>query len=171
MSLPPEIRVSWGEVPDGMPRRPVSRALLAALLPGLPVQQRCARCGADDHGRLRVGGGTAVASVSYAGPWAVAATAPAAFASAIGIDAVMAGAAGLERVLPPPSDSGMWARLEAVVKADGRGLRVDPARVRVEGETDAWTAWIDGGDRGLRGWDVVGPPGLRIAVAMRPPRA
>ncbi len=36
-----------------------------------------------------------------------------------------------------------WTRVEAVLKADGRGLRVDPERVRIRTSGDAVEAWID----------------------------
>lgn len=166
MTLPAEIRVAWRRIPEGVERGIVSRALLAELLPGASFAARCARCGGE-HGRLRVSGADAAVSVSYAEGWALAVTASGAMS--VGLDAVPVAIAGLERVLPG-ADAGVWARVEAVLKADGRGLAVDPARVRFAAASPGadWTARIDDGPA-LTGWDVTGPPGVVVAVAL-PPR-
>lgn len=111
-------------------------------------------------------------SVSYAPGWAVVAVTR--DHARVGVDAVSADAGGLERVLGGPADARAWARAEAVVKADGRGLRVDPSRVRVLATVDGWVARIvepDGPDRGAaasewRGWDLDGPAGVVVAVAV-----
>ena len=167
MTLPPGIRVAWREVPDGIPRREVSRALLAELLPRARFVSRCASCGGD-HGRVRVEGTDAVVSVSYAPGWAVVAVALG--LRTIGVDAAPRDADGLERVLPGEARAGDWARVEAVLKADGRGLVVDPARVTVTPGREGWWARIDGtaGDEALtwRGWDLDGPLGVVVAVAV-----
>lgn len=163
MTLPADVDVRWRSVPAGALGRDVSRALLAELLPGASFVARCARCGGA-HGRLRVAGADAAVSVSYAEGWAFVATARG--AARLGLDAVPASAPDLERVLPG-ADARTWARVEAVLKADGRGLAVDPACVRVE-EADAdgadWTAHIGDGPA-LTGWDVDGPAGVVLAVA------
>jgi 4'-phosphopantetheinyl transferase len=60
----------------------------------------------------------------------------------------------------------LWTTIEAVLKADGRGLDVDPRRVSVEGiaGTTGSTAWIDDGPRfTLRGMVV---DGLVVSVAV-----
>lgn len=171
MSLPAGIRIAWRAVPPGTHRRRVSRALLAELLTGAAFVSRCPSCGGD-HGRIRVEGVDAAVSVSYVPGWAVVAVTH--DHSGIGIDAVPADAAGLERVLGGAADARAWARAEAVVKADGRGLRVDPFRVRVRATADGWVAQIaepDGPDRGAaaiewRGWDLDGPAGVVVAVAV-----
>lgn len=153
----------WRRVPADEPRRTVSRALLTELLPGATFVSRCASCGGD-HGRIHVEGVDATVSVSYTPGWAFAATAPG--RARLGLDAVPAEASGLERVLPD-GDARSWARVEAVLKADGRGLTVDPARVRVGrapgGEAD-WIGRIDD-DAPVPGWDVFGPPGFVLALA------
>lgn len=59
-----------------------------------------------------------------------------------------------------------WVRTEAVLKADGRGLRTESAVEIAEGDT-RWTARI-AGDEGLyTGWEPVGPPGVLVSVAVR----
>lgn len=174
MTLPPGVEVAWREVPAGSPRRDASRALLAELLPGATVSSRCAACGGD-HGRPRVEGTDAGVSVSYAPGWAVVAVTW--NHTRIGVDAVPAGAAGLERILPHGGGDAIgWARVEAVLKADGRGLAVDPARVEVRGQGPAWTARIrhaagDGGvarkPRDWNGVDIEAPAGLVAAIVVR----
>ncbi|MEV8239496.1 hypothetical protein AB0O90_04620 [Microbacterium testaceum] len=162
MSLPDGVRVAWREIAGGVERRSVSRALVRELLPGARLSSRCARCGGD-HGRLRVSGVEAAASVSYAGGWAVVATLEG--EGRVGLDAVPADASGLDRVMPG-ADAWAWARLEAVVKADGRGLEVDPARVRIDARDDGtWSGAIDDGPA-FDGYDVEGPEGVVVAVAV-----
>ncbi|KZE43048.1 hypothetical protein [Microbacterium sp. T32] len=166
MTLPSDVRLAWRRVPAGLARRTVSRALLAELLPGAEFVSRCPACGGD-HGRIRVVGMDASASVSYAAGWAFALAVPGRMR--VGLDAVPADTDGLDRVLSG-GDARAWARVEAVLKADGRGLAVDPARVHV---TDPfapgsdWSARIDDGTP-VAGWDVAGPPGTVVAVAADP---
>lgn len=164
MTLPPDVRVAWREVPPGAVRREVSRSLLAELLPGADVVSRCSACGGE-HGRVRVTGVEATASVSYAEGWAVVATSRS--AGSVGVDAVPAEATGLDNVLPG-ADARTWARVEAVLKADGRGLTVDPARVRIEPRADdTWVGRVDDGAP-YDGYDVVGPSDVVVAVAVSP---
>lgn len=192
MTLPTGIRVAWRQVPAGSARRDVSRALLAELVAGARFRSRCPACGAD-HGRIHVDGADAAVSVSYVEGWAVAVAAWG--HERVGVDAVPVDAGGLERVLPDdageravmsaPSSTAparAWARVEAVLKADGRGLAVDPRRVEVTPVTSGWSARVRsspfgesptrGGsaanarERRWRGWDVDGPNGVVIAVAV-----
>ncbi|WP_295837130.1 chemotaxis protein CheY [uncultured Microbacterium sp.] len=163
MTLPAGIRVAWRRIPPATARRETSRALLAELLPGADVVSRCPACGGA-HGRIRVRDRDAAASVSYAGGWAVAAVSTGA-GRGIGVDAVPRGAAGMDRILASASPDRAWARVEAVLKADGRGLTVDPRRVEVHERADGWTASIDGVG-GWAGWDVDGPEGVVVAVAV-----
>lgn len=164
MTLPDELRVAWRRIPSGSERRTVSRALLGELLPGATFSSRCPRCGGG-HGRVQVSGADAAVSVSYAGGWAIVAIA--AGEHRIGVDAVVSDPPRLERVLPDSAGARDWARVEAVLKADGRGLRVDPGAVEVvdADRTGAWHARVDGGREWL-GWDTGGPPGLVVAVAL-----
>lgn len=169
-ALPLGIRVLWREVPAGAPPRSVSRALLSDALPGARFVSRCPACGGA-HGRVRVEGVDAAVSVSYASGWAFVAVNDR--GDRIGVDAVPTGAGGLERVLASdgrrsPGDlARRWARVEAVLKADGRGLAVDPSRVEVSLDAVGWRARIRGEDAAgdWRGWDVEGPAGLVVAVA------
>jgi 4'-phosphopantetheinyl transferase len=117
-----------------------------------------------------VEGVDAAVSVSYVPGWAVVAVSRE--HGRIGVDATPAEAAGLDRVLPGAADAQAWARAEAVLKADGRGLAVDPGRVAVRVSADGWRAWIveRPGDRQStaewRGWDLDGPEGVVAAFAV-----
>ena len=114
----------------------------------LRVVQSCPDCGGP-HGRpvlyagedpLRLG-----ASVSHARGLTVAVVAAGA---SVGIDAERvddgtARARDLDRLLAVASDPLLdWNRREAVLKADGRGLRVDPALVSIDRDE---YATIEGG--------------------------
>ena len=169
MTLPAGFVVAWGEVPAGAARRAVSRRLLAQVLPEARFLSRCPACGGD-HGRVHVEKTDAAVSVSYAPGWSVVAMAPG--RARLGVDAAPRGAHGLERVLTDgTADAAAWTRVEAVLKADGRGLAVDPARVEVQvGAGPTWRAVIrDDVPAPLvwRGWDLEAPDGLVAAVALR----
>lgn len=58
-----------------------------------------------------------------------------------------------------------WVRIEAVLKADGRGLLVDPGRVRFAGDADGTVAWIDGEEARYRVVEVALASDLVAAVA------
>jgi 4'-phosphopantetheinyl transferase len=147
-------------------RRETGRLLVgraASLLLGVEVRDvrvsaRCARCGGE-HGRplVSVSGRTdrVTASVSHAGGTTVAAVSD----RDVGIDGEpIAGRddrfAAIRTVVGPSAEGladGMhvlsaWTTVEAVVKADGRGLEVDARRVRVEHRpgTSTSRAAIDG---------------------------
>ena len=103
-----------------------------------PVTAACPDCGRE-HGQPRIDG--IHVSLSHAGERTVAVAHP---DRSIGVDVErrevsperlaaireIAGGIGLEH----------WTRVEAVVKADGRGLRIDPRRVEIVGER----AMLDG---------------------------
>lgn len=175
MTPPDGVRIAWRAVAEGMPRRDVAWELLRELLPpGAVIDNPCPRCGGP-HGPVRIRGAQAMASVAYAGGRAVVALCAAEDAAglaAVGIDAepvqdARRDAAGLAGVLGPGEASvRTWTRVEAALKADGRGLRVDPATVRIEEHVGGWTARVpDGGT--MSGWDAAGPDDLVISVAVR----
>ncbi|MEU1970718.1 chemotaxis protein CheY [Microbacterium sp. NPDC019599] len=168
----PSVRLAWREVPDTSPRREVAWGILRELLPeDAELSNPCPRCGGP-HGPVRISGAPAVASVTYAGTLAIVAVADSARFAAIGIDAEprvdrQRDAAGLSGVLGAGAASlRAWVRVEAALKADGRGLRVDPATVRIAETADGWTATVPGGDA-LEGWDADGPDGILVSVAVR----
>ncbi|MFH8249384.1 chemotaxis protein CheY [Microbacterium sp. B2969] len=166
------VRLAWRVIPDGMPRRTVAWELLASLLPDTArLSNPCPRCGGP-HGPVRIEGAASVASVSYAGDVAVVAVADASEFERVGVDAEpeshpQRDAAGLQGVLGAGEASlRSWTRVEAALKADGRGLRVDPASVIVRGTSAGWIAEVpDGG--AFEGFDADGPEGVLVSVAVR----
>lgn len=155
----------------------------AAELLGRPVVvgHRCLRCGADDHGapfvvdapRLHVSlaraGGLSIVALTEAGR--------------VGVDLERDAAAGFdgfaaaalhpdERARSPLEGTRTWVRKEAVLKATGRGLAVDPRSVRVsEARQPAalldWSAPDSPGDVWLA--DVPVTDGWLAAVAVITP--
>lgn len=133
-------------------------ALLGIDPSEVTVTARCAHCGGD-HGRplVSIDGrpGALDASVSHADGATVAAVAD----RVMGIDLEPI-AGGSDRFVAIRAVSGPWAAevadgadalrawttVEAVVKADGRGLEIDPRRVRLTGRPGelGTTASIDG---------------------------
>ncbi|MBI5161158.1 MAG: hypothetical protein HY996_07065 [Micrococcales bacterium] len=114
------------------------RGVASAVL-GVPATRvrvrsaRCPDCGGE-HGAPSATAGIRRAwlSLAHAGPGSGAV---ASVNGSVGVDAVLADAdpAPLVRMLPGTSRSDLlrqWTRVEAVLKADGRGLRVDPDRIR-----------------------------------------
>ncbi|MFD2339986.1 4-phosphopantetheinyl transferase [Clavibacter tessellarius] len=146
--------------------RAALRALAAEIVGADPadvtVRARCATCGGE-HGRPVLGGSRALdglhASVAHAGDAVVVAVST---DGPIGIDAEPRG-----REAPPGTTLGEWVRIEAVLKADGRGLRVDPSRVRSAGDAHGSVAWIDGEPARYRVVDAELGSGLVAAVARR----
>lgn len=167
------MEVAWRRVPRGAPRRDTAWALLHEMLPaGALLGNRCSRCGGP-HGAIVVENAPFAASVSYAGDLAVAAVAPLGDGViAIGVDAEpdvdpqrdragLRGVLGGDREVPVRE----WTRVEAALKADGRGLRVDPAGVGLVVGAAGWTASVPGGHR-IIGWDAAAPAGVTISVAV-----
>ncbi len=111
--------------------------LLEELAPGADpeIVTRCARCGGP-HGAPRALHAPVAMSVSYAGALVAAAAVRTETASAVGIDvergdpATTLGDLGALFAPDPPPDLARWTRIEAVLKADGRGIRVAPNEVR-----------------------------------------
>ncbi|MDM4762152.1 hypothetical protein QT381_03920 [Galbitalea sp. SE-J8] len=100
--------------------------------PGVAFAHRCALCGSGDHGRPVVADGFVSLTRALGRVFVARSDRP------VGVDAEPI-AAGDERVRAIGRLTGVWSaehwtRVEAVLKADGRGLAVDPGRVRVEGD-------------------------------------
>ncbi|CAQ02886.1 4'-phosphopantetheinyl transferase family protein [Clavibacter sepedonicus] len=144
--------------------RDALRALAAGLVGADPaavtVRARCATCGGE-HGRPVLGGSRALdglhASVAHAGDAVVVAVSA---DGPVGIDAEPR-----DREAPPGMALAGWVRIEAVLKADGRGLLVDPGRVRFAGDADGTVAWIDGEEARYRVVEVALASDLVAAVA------
>ena len=156
------LRTAWRTVPEGTPRREIAWALLRELVGDVPIANPCPFCGGP-HGPVQLPGSPWRASVSYAGALAVVGVVPSVGVAAFGLDAE--GDA-------PLADPGVraWTRVEAALKADGRGIRVDPETVVVTADADGWTAVVPGPaaePRVYRGRDAAAPDGVLIGVAVR----
>ena len=174
---PSGVVVEWAAVPAGTQRRDTAWRLLGGIIddPAVTLTNVCDRCGGP-HGRVGVHGRDLHCSVAYAGGYAVVGVADGSEVASVGIDAEpeidgrrdAAGLRGIVRsgVRTSPRE---WTRIEAVLKADGRGLRVDPEDVRLTETSDgAWSAAVAGSERAFIGWDATGPDGLVLSVAVEP---
>ena len=114
-------------------------------------------------------GGQVVASLSYADEIVVAAVAPWDDVSALGVDVEPAARAtgDLSALFAPRPAPGIreWTRIEAVLKASGRGIRVDPRSIDVRGPIAHLGA--DAFDLAT----VTGPEGYVVSVAAAAPSA
>jgi len=153
----------------------VGRSLVSGLVAGLFPESSgwsvgtgvCARCG-ERHGAVELTGVAAVAGVSYARGLVIAAVAAAGTVASLGVDVEVDAVdttrtRDLERLLGRSREPVLlrWTRIEAVLKADGRGLLVEPRDVRVRGHR----ASIAGGTTRYELADVAGPPGYVISLA------
>lgn len=134
---------------------------LAAELTGRPVEQvtitaTCPDCGGE-HGAPFVDGSRLRVSLSRC---ALATVAVAAWNAAVGVDVepYTADVTRLSGIRSVPH----WTRVEAVLKADGRGLRVDPASVAI----DNAIASIAGSSIRYRVYDLLIDPTLTASVAV-----
>ncbi|WP_185201093.1 4'-phosphopantetheinyl transferase superfamily protein [Glaciihabitans sp. INWT7] len=166
---------------DRMRDRDILAAAVSAAVPGLgaaTLSRRCADC-CGDHGQPRVAGDLAWASLARAGGFLAVAVStvgpvgidledPAAVARAP-LDAFTAeelrfirGGADAARTATE-----FWTAKEAILKADGRGLRCDPRDLQLGGDPLRLVAWpecpIALTAVRLDGFD--GPNGLVGAVA------
>ncbi|WP_341997761.1 chemotaxis protein CheY [Microbacterium sp. LWH7-1.2] len=170
------VDVAWAEVPPRPPRREHAWRLLTGMLPaGAELSNACSRCGGP-HGPVIVSRAPFIASVTYAGGYAIVAVAASRDAAALGVDAepehdVRRDAAGMAGVLGDGEATVRdWVRVEAALKADGRGLRVEPATVVVSAAAGGWTAAVPDGEVYI-GWDAPGPPGILVSVAVLSPQS
>lgn len=166
----------------------VGRLLLAELVPAVgtdaaTIESRCEHCGGD-HGRPRVVGATFAVSVSYAGEMVVAATVPRESSSTLGVDieprsdevdAPLTELAGLFAPRTPPGLR-TWTEIEAVVKADGRGMRIPPVDVTFGGPSATLlpggrSAGVPGNPAGFEVASAPGPAGYIVSVAVAPASA
>jgi 4'-phosphopantetheinyl transferase len=151
------------------------RALLAGLIeelfPGSAAPMLdtapCAACGGD-HGPVAVRGVPALVSLSHADGLVVGAVAATARATRLGVDVEAARPdpvrdADLGRLLGVPAAGALrrWTEVEAVLKAGGHGLRVDPGLLRF----GAGTARVEGVARTYRLAAVEGPAGYLVSLA------
>ncbi|HSK32064.1 MAG TPA: hypothetical protein VK903_01135 [Propionicimonas sp.] len=161
--------------PDLRNRFVVGRLLIHALVAGLfPAATEwaihagpCPRCGGL-HAGVELEGVPAQASVSYAADVVVVAVAPTSQVSRLGVDVELGVAdigrvEDLRRMLGASTEPILrrWTRVQAVLKADGRGLLIDPGGVHLR----RGGAWIAGQAVSYAVTEVPGPPGCLVSLA------
>ena len=138
----------------------------------IKLSSRCARCGAD-HGRPRSAGVSL--SVSHAEDLVVVAATAGSIDLGVDVEQAAAGGRldGLRPMFPDgrAPDLAAWTRIEAAVKADGRGFEIEPSEVLLQprpGGDDprVWSAVLPGRPRPLEVATLVGPPGHVLSVAV-----
>lgn len=139
------------------------------------VEVVCAHCGSTGHGKPSIPGLPVLTSITYAGGTVFVALAGTDDVSALGIDAEErrldadpSPALSLARrsASDPARDLERWTAVEAILKADGRGLRIDPGEVQFDAEGSARIAGDTGGYRIHR---TVIDDRFLVAVATRKP--
>jgi len=167
--LSPAERTRWGETPENqratfVAGRVLLRELASDLLGISPalvqIAAMCVDCGGS-HGRPELVGAPYFLSLSHT-PEAVVAVAS---DSRVGVDAEpnAGSAARVDAVekLTGRASIAHWTAVEAILKADGRGLRVDPREVEVDGAVGS----LHGARYRLLAPDI--DPGLTVTVAQR----
>ncbi|MCS3442279.1 4'-phosphopantetheinyl transferase family protein [Microbacterium phyllosphaerae] len=136
------------------------------------IDSRCDRCGGE-HGRPRTA--EVSLSVSHAGDLVVVAATAGVVSLGVDVEAEVAagrvselGSLFPERGAP---DLAGWTRVEAAVKADGRGFEIDPSAVVLhDGPRDVhprvWSAVLPGRATPIDVVTVSGPPGHVLSVAL-----
>ncbi|KJL29175.1 4'-phosphopantetheinyl transferase family protein [Microbacterium oxydans] len=158
------------------------RALIRELVlrlgggPVVHLDSACERCG-DDHAAPRIDG--FMISVSHAGDLVAVAVAPGMDPLGVDVeaDADRTRVAELGPMFAPVSapDLAGWTRIEAAVKADGRGFAIDPRDVRLEPQPQhegspmqappTWLADVPDRTSRLQVATLPGPTGYTLSVA------
>jgi len=158
----PVVRVVWAWTED----RSLADRLIAEVLDDLPVDgphqvhRLCPWCGAADHGRPVLAGRSAPhLSISRAGSLTVVAVCD---TSPVGVDVERADAR------PPAGSVVSWVRTEALLKATGHGLRLDPATVLLSepDQEPELIGWPEPAMPVVRMRDIGTAPGFVAAVAV-----
>ena len=153
-----EIRWARSGDPHATGRLLLRELLAEAGYPDARITAVCPDCGGE-HGQPRAEGTGLHLSLSYVGEFVVAAVS----AVPVGVDAeaLEQTAERLDAIgkLTGIRSLHSWTRTEAVLKADGRGLRVDPAEVHFDGDT----ATLAGVRYDLRELEI--EPELLVSVA------
>lgn len=114
--------------------RELAAGFTGADLESITITAGCPDCG-QPHGRPMIEGTELFVSLSHADEISVAALIQGA---AIGVDVEPRDASperlAAIREIAGGDDLRHWTRVEAVLKADGRGLRVDPREVVIDGD-------------------------------------
>lgn len=133
----PWVDVRWAAERDGAAHLRATVAAVVGEDPGL-VRHLCPECGSIEHGAPSVDAEVLV-SLAYAPPLVVAAVSS---AGPVGVDVerreslLRADLSGIARHRDEPAwTPETWVRKEALLKATGRGLAVDPRTIRLDGTT------------------------------------
>lgn len=158
------------------------RALIRELVlrlgggPVVHLDSACARCG-DDHAVPRTDG--FMISVSHADDLVAVAVAPGAAPLGVDLEA-NADHARVTELGPmfapePAPDLAGWTRIEAAIKADGRGFAIDPRDVRLQPQPEhsgapvqtppTWLAELPDTVPRLQVATLPGPAGYTLSVA------
>lgn len=136
------------------------------------VDSTCERCGAP-HGRPRVAGFSL--SVSHGDGLVAVAVGPASVSLGVDIEA-FAHTSRLAEIAPlfpaGAPDLAAWTRIEAAVKADGRGFAVDPGEVDLRIRSDSpevWSAVLPGRSDPIDVVTLAGPSGHALSIAIGSP--
>ena len=129
----------------------------------VPLIASCPDCGRE-HGRPVITGTDLHVSLSHGADAVVAAVAQ---GRRIGIDLEHPATVvdDLAPLIPTPSLQ-RWTRIEAVLKADGRGLRVDPAMVVFEPMATGELASVPGSSIRYLVDEVALPTGQQVSLAI-----
>lgn len=139
--------------------------LLGVDAAGIEIVAACPDCGGE-HGRPSVAGSDLYVSLSHSVQGVVAG---ASWRGPIGVDLESrpsAGAAEAVGVLSGRASVEHWTRVEAVLKADGRGLRVDPSQVTIEEVDGRLEGGVLGSPTRYDVSEVQLAPGVRVSVAV-----
>ncbi len=164
---------------DGMPPTPgaaflagrlVLRRLAAEQLgiapDRVPLAARCPDCGGP-HGQPIIEGSELRVSLSKS---ALGVVAVASWGRAVGVDVEPAEASQerLDAIQAVTGGPGLahWTRIEAVLKADGRGLRVDPHDVLIESTPAGWRAHVADSEPSYAVWEPRLDPAWQVSVAV-----
>ncbi|OAN35258.1 4'-phosphopantetheinyl transferase family protein [Microbacterium sp. H83] len=145
--------------------------------PGVVIDSRCDRCGRH-HAAPRTDGVSM--SVSHADGLVAVAAAP--WPASVGVDLEPASSASrvaeIAALFAPSEvpDLAGWTRMEAALKADGRGLDVDLAAVRMHADPSApasaperattWSVLLPGRSTTITATTIAGPAGHTLSVAL-----
>lgn len=145
----------------------VATTLLLGAQDAIAVSARCSVCGSP-HGRPTIiaGNTTLAASVSHTPELTFVAVTT---AGHVGIDAELRDGTsphGLDLLRGSADDLRDWTRVEAVLKADGRGLTVDPSNVRIERTNNGLRGAIAGGSEWYHLSDPEFDPRYAVTVAV-----
>jgi 4'-phosphopantetheinyl transferase len=135
----------------------------------VPLAARCPDCGGP-HGQPIIEGSELRVSLSKS---ALGVVAVAGWGRALGVDVEPAEASQerLDAIQAVTGGPGLerWTRIEAVLKADGRGLRVDPRDVIIEPAPAGWRARVADSAPSYRLWEPRLDPAWQVSVAIALP--